>query len=56
MSGDRWKTARYVRHEDISTYLLNGWKIVNDMAGTHHGHHAVIMEFVDEPMDKDSGE
>jgi len=42
-----WRTAMYVRHADISIFLLKGWTLVDDMQDTHHGHHAVLMEKVD---------
>lgn len=45
---NKWRTVRYVRHREICTYLCMGWVLVDDLQGTHHGHHAVIMELVRE--------
>lgn len=33
----------YVRHDDIAAYEADGWVVVDDLAGTHHGHYAVLM-------------
>lgn len=34
---------RYVPHHKVEDYFALGWMILNDMQGTHHGRHAVIM-------------
>jgi hypothetical protein len=34
---------RYVRHEDRQTFEDNGWRLIDDFAGTHHGEYAVLM-------------
>jgi len=36
---------RYVPLQDVGAYLAAGWRIVDDMAGTHHGAHAVVMKW-----------
>jgi hypothetical protein len=39
---------KYVHLADVGKWLAQGWTIVDDMAGTHHGHHAVLMRKVDQ--------
>jgi len=39
-----WRQAMYVPHDQISIYLLNGWRLVDDFQDTHHGRYAVLME------------
>lgn len=39
---------RFVRHEDIATYEADGWIVVDDLNGTHHGFYAVLMGKVEE--------
>lgn len=34
---------RYVAHAEIVTYLAKGWNITDELHGTHHGQHAVLM-------------
>lgn len=34
---------RYVRHEDVERYKAEGWTVVDDLCGTHHGEYAVLM-------------
>lgn len=36
---------RYVPHEEVDWYLEHGWTIASDLAKTHHGRHAVLMEY-----------
>lgn len=36
---------RYVTHAEVGTWLAKGWTIVDDLAGTNHGHFAVLMKF-----------
>lgn len=36
---------RYVVHADIGAWLARGWTIVDDLAGTNHGHFSVLMKF-----------
>jgi hypothetical protein len=52
--GEGWRTAKYVRHADISIYLARGWKLVDDLQATHHGQHAVLMELPDDVETKDT--
>lgn len=33
----------YVRHEDVERFIADGWTMVDDLAGTHHGEYAVLM-------------
>lgn len=33
----------FVRHSDRAAYEAAGWKLLDDLAGTHHGDHAVMM-------------
>ena len=35
--------VHYVRHEDIERFERNGWYVVQTLARTHHGNHAVLM-------------
>lgn len=37
---------RYVIHSQVSAYERLGWRPLNALAGTHHGVHAVMMEWV----------
>ena len=46
---DAWTSLRYVMHDETATYISLGWTIVDDLAGTHHGFHAVLMEKKDGP-------
>lgn len=39
---------RYVRHADIEAYEADGWVVVDDLAGTHHGYYAVLMGKVEQ--------
>lgn len=34
---------RYVSHADIESFKVKGWKVSNDLSGTHHGCYSVIM-------------
>lgn len=36
---------RYVTLADVGRFLAQGWTIDDDMAGTHHGNHAVLMRW-----------
>lgn len=42
------KWFRYVRLEDVGVYLVKGWTIADDMADTHHGTYACLMQWVGE--------
>lgn len=35
--------VHYVRHPDIPAFEAQGWVIVQTLARTHHGEHAVLM-------------
>ena len=39
---------RYVILADVGRYLAEGWTIVDDMVGTHHGNFAVLMKWAGE--------
>jgi len=34
---------RYVRHADIPKWEAQGWIVVDDFSGCHHGEYAVLM-------------
>jgi hypothetical protein len=34
---------RYVPHRLVAEFAARGWRLADDMAGTHHGAHAVLM-------------
>lgn len=34
---------RYVPHGQLVLFLARGWRISNDLAGTHHGEYSVLM-------------
>ena len=36
---------RYVAHGELLRFLALGWRISNDLAGSHHGEYAVLMEW-----------
>jgi len=33
---------KYILIKDIELWEANGWAIVDDLRGTHHGYHAVL--------------
>lgn len=39
---------KFVPLTDVGSYLAKGWTIVDDMANTHHGAHALIMRWTGE--------
>lgn len=39
---------KYVPLADVATWFAKGWTISDDMVGTHHGRHAVLMVYVGE--------
>jgi hypothetical protein len=44
---------RYIRHERIAAYEALGWVIVDDLANTHHGDHAVLGKWAGEGEPKE---
>ena len=36
---------RYVPHSQLIRYLATGWTIADELHGTSHGHHAVLMQW-----------
>jgi len=41
--GEAW--FRYVRHADVARFTAAGWRLVDDLATTCHGRHAVLMQW-----------
>lgn len=39
---------RYVPHDQIEAFLAKGWEIVDTLAATHHGDHAILMRWAGE--------
>lgn len=37
---------KYVPLKDVGDWLKVGWTVVDDLSGTHHGVHAVLMKWV----------
>lgn len=37
-------TLRFVVHDQVESYKLKGWRVVNDLSHCHHGIYSVIME------------
>jgi hypothetical protein len=36
---------RYVAHDKVQAYQAQGWRVVSDLTGCHHGVHAVLMKW-----------
>jgi len=37
---------RYIPHDDVGRYQAAGWSVSSDLAHTHHGAYAVLMQWV----------
>ena len=37
-------TLRYVIHAEVEDFEKKGWRVVSDMAGSHHAQYSVIMQ------------
>ena len=37
---------RYVIHARVQAYEALGWRVVDTMTGTNHGHYSVIMQWI----------
>jgi hypothetical protein len=39
---------KYVPHAEMLEHLARGWKLSDELHGTNHGHHAVLMVWAGE--------
>jgi len=41
----RARIMHLVSHDRVNDFAELGWQLVDEMNGTNHGHHAVLMEY-----------